>query len=63
MSNILSTAWSIVWNNEPLQYLIIIVFGFALFFEIRSVYHYQNRDLKGLADTLEFLKKNLGSSP
>jgi hypothetical protein len=52
---------SIVWQGEPLQYLIIILFGGAFFIESYSTFQYCNKELKNLANFIEFLQKNQSS--
>jgi MotA/TolQ/ExbB proton channel family len=52
---------SIVWQGEPLQYLIIILFGGAFFIESYSTFQYCNKELKSLANIIEFLQKNQSS--
>ena len=52
---------SIVWQGEPLQYLIIILFGGAFFIESYSTFQYCNKEIKGLANIIDFLQKNQSS--
>ncbi len=47
--------WHIVWNNEPLQWVILSVFLMASFFESLFTWEYVKKELKDTNDAIKYL--------
>ena len=62
--NILQQVWHIVWNNEPLQWVILVIFVLACFVEGKEAWEYVNKDLKTTNSAIDYLsdEKNVRNS-
>ena len=50
--------WSIIWTNEPLQWIVVIVFLIASFCEIYHTVEYRTKDLKTTEEAIKHLTEN-----